>query len=251
MPKELLFDNLKQVVLQPRSEETPAEIQTAFVKFSDHWGFETVACPPYWPRAKGKVERAIQYIESSFLEGRSFEDLDDLNSQLRQWLATEANVRIHGTIKERPIDRLEGDRAAMLPIGTTPAYPSIIKSERLADHDGRISYKGVSYSVDPEIITGRRGTGVEVREGADGRLRVFFADQLVGEHSLMPSGSPPQDDPLHAAKRRELRQKPTWERPKGKTPRFDQTKAEDVPDHVDLAPDVLQRPLSTYEVSPC
>jgi transposase len=251
VPKELLFDNLKQVVLQPRSKETPAEIQTAFVKFSDHWGFETVASPPYWPQAKGKVERAIQYIESSFLEGRSFADLHDLNAQLRQWLATQANIRIHGTIKERPIDRLGSDRTAMLPIGSTPAYPSIIKSERLADHDGRISYKGVSYSVDPEIITGRRGIEVEVREGTDGRLRVFYADRLVAEHSLMPSGSPPQDDPLHAAKRRELRQQPTWGRPKGKTPRFDQTKTEDVPDHVDFAPDVLQRPLTAYDVSPC
>lgn len=251
VPKELLFDNLKQVVAQPRSKETPAQIQTSFGEFADHWGFETVASPPYWPRAKGKVERSIQYIEMSFLEGRSFADLDDLNGQLRSWLAVEANVRIHGTTKERPKDRLVADLVGMTPVGPTPAYPSVLKSTRLADHDGRISYKGVSYSVDPDIISGHRGTSVEAHESADHRLLVFYEGQRVGDHALMPSGSPPQDDPLHAKKRREKRQRPTWERPRGKVPRFDQQVEEDVCRIDLLAPEVLQRPLSEYEVSSC
>jgi hypothetical protein len=50
---------------------------------AEHCGFEAQACPPYWPRAKGKVERAIEYIQTSFLEGRALGDLDDLNEQLR------------------------------------------------------------------------------------------------------------------------------------------------------------------------
>ena len=248
IPNELLFDNLKQVVAQPRSKDAPAQIQTSFGEFADHWGFETVASPPYWPRAKGKVERAIQYIEMSFLEGRSFADLEDLNGQLRSWLTVEANVRIHGTTKERPIDRLVADLAGMTPVGPTPAYPNVLKSTRLADHDGRISYKGVSYSVDPDIISGRRGTPVEVHESADHRLLVYYEELKVGDHSLMPSGSPPQDDPLHATKRREKRQRPTWGRPKGKAPRFDQRIQESVCGIDLLAPEVLQRPLSEYEV---
>lgn len=251
VPKELLFDNLKQVVAQPRSKDGPAQIQTSFGEFADHWGFETVASPPYWPQAKGKVERSIQYLEKSFLEGRSFADLDDLNGQLRSWLAVEANVRIHGTTKQRPNDRLGEDLAGMTPVGPTPAYPSVLRSTRLADHDGRISYKGVSYSVDPDIISGRRGTSVDVHESADHRLLVFFEGQKVGDHALMPSGSPPQDDSMHAKKRRENRLKPTWDRPRGKTPRFDQQLEEDVCGIDLLAPEVLQRPLSEYEVAPC
>lgn len=250
IPKELLFDNLKQVVSAPRTAEKPAEIQTAFAEFSDHWGFETVASPPYWPRAKGKVERTIQYVKTSFLEGRSFVDLDDLNSQLRHWLAIEANVRIHGTTRERPIDRLDADLGAMIPLGSIPAYPSVITGTRRADFDARISYKGVSYSVDPEIITGRRGVPVEVREGADQRIRVYRENRLVADHVLMPSGSPPQDDPRHAAKRRQQRQQPTWERPKGKAPLFDQRLVIGPADLGYVIPDVLQRSLSTYEVSP-
>lgn len=249
VPRELLFDNLKQVVSAPRTAEKPAEIQSSFSEFSDHWGFATVASPPYWPRAKGKVERAIQYIKTSFLEGRSFVDLDDLNAQLRHWLAREANVRIHGTTKHKPVDRLHTDRAAMIPLGATPAYPSVLTSTRRADHDARISYKGVWYSVDPDIITGRRGVPVEVREGADQRIRVYHESRLVADHALMPSGTPAQDDPRHAAKRRKQRQKPFWERPRGKAPLFDQRPA-DMTDLGYVVPDVRQRPLSAYEVSP-
>lgn len=251
IPGELLFDNLKQVVVQPRTKDTPAQIQTSFGEFADHWGFDPVACPPYWPQAKGKVERSIQYVDGSFLEGRSFTDLDDLNGQLCIWLAVVANIRNHGTTKERPVDRLAADLAGMMPVGHLFAFPSVTKSTRLADHDGRVSYKGVSYSVDPDIISGRRGTPVEVRESADHRVLVFHEGQKVADHVLMPSGSPPQDHPLHAKKRRENRQKPTCERPKRKLPQFDQQIQEDVCEVDLLAPEVFQRPLSEYEVSPC
>ena len=249
VPKELLFDNMKQVVARPRAKESAAQVQAGFADFADHWGFEVMVSPPYWPRAKGKVERAIQYIKTSFLEGRSCADIDDLNGQLRSWLATEANRRVHGTTKERPVDRLGADLEAMLPIGATPAYPSVVSVCRSADHDSRISYKGVSYSVDPEIIGGRRGVEVDVLEGTDHRIRIYHADLLVGEHPLLPSGSPPQDDPRHAAKRRELRQQPSYQRPRGKAPLFDQRPPQQC-QVGPVAPEVAQRPLSAYELQP-
>lgn len=251
VPKELLFDNLKQVVAAPRSVSSPAEIQTSFAKFADHWDFETVACPPYWPRAKGKVERSIQYVKRSFLEGRSFVDLADLNAQLRLWLATVANARVHGTTKQRPCDRLAADLAAMLPLGTTPAYPNALVATRLADHDARISYKGVVYSVDPDVVTRRRGTPVEVHESADNRLLAFHRGRQVADHRLMPAGSPPQDDPLHALKRRQKRQLPAWTRPAGKAPSFDQRPEPSCSLAGLVPPEVGHHPLAVYEEAPC
>lgn len=251
VPRELLFDNLRQVVAQPRTSESPAAIQPLFEDFADHWLFEVVASPPYWPRAKGKVERVIQYIKRCFLEGRSFVDLDDLNAQLRLWLATVANVRIHGTTKERPVDRLAADLAAMAPATAIPSFPKAVTATRLADHDARISYKGVSYSVDPDIITGRRGVVVEVQESADMRLVVRCRGLVVADHALMPPGSPPQDHPLHALKRRQKRQQPAWERPRGKGPRFDQRSPADDAAFGLIAPVVFERPLSVYEVASC
>jgi len=248
VPRELLFDNLKQVVATPRTEERDAVVQPSFLAFAEHWGFQTVACPAYWPRAKGKVERAIQYVKRSFLEGRSFTDLEDLNVQLRVWLAEVANVRIHGTTKVRPVDRLEEDREALLPIGATAAYPSTMVRTCLADHDGFISYDTVRYSVDPSILTGRRGEPVEVHLGTDHMLRIYHQGKLVGQHQLRARGSTPADDPLHSALRRRLRQRPPHKRPHGKNPKYHQ-----IPEPIDSAPAlspppcVQQRDLAAYE----
>ncbi len=242
VPRELLVDNMRQVVDQPRQGATPALVNRDFEEFSRWWGFRTVACPPYWPRTKGKVERGIDYVKRSFLEGRSFSDLADLNAQLRAWLADVANVRMHGTVKERPVDRLRMDLAAMGAV-SSDSYPSLERHNRLADHDGMISFRGVRYSVDPRIIRSRR-TQVEVREGADGILRAYHDGRLVAQHRLMSSGSPPQEDPRHAALRRELAARPERRSSRrGKSPRFAQ---------YDM-PSVVERPLEVYEelVSAC
>jgi transposase len=248
VPRELLFDNLKAVIARPRSEDAPAVVQPGFADFADHWGFEACACPPYWPRAKGKVERAVGYVKTSFLEGRSFDDLEDLNAQLRVWLATVANVRRHGTTGERPVDRLAAEQAKMLDL-VTP-YPKNEVEKRLADWDSRISFRGVRYSVDPSILGARRGTPVEVHLGSDERLRIHYEGRLVGEHVLAPKGSPPQDDPAHARARRQLREGPS-DRVLGRAPRFEQ-REQPQPDWTVMAPAVAARSLYVYEEAlPC
>jgi transposase len=249
-PRELLFDNLKQVVAQPRSAEGPARIQGGFQAFADHFGCEVVACPPYWPRAKGKVERAIGYLKTSFLEGRTFTDLEDLNAQLRVWLAEVANVRRHGTTGERPVDRLAADRAAMLALTRVEPFPSVIVAERLVDHDGLLSYGGVRYSVDPEILSGRRGEPVEVHVGADGRLRCYHQGRLVGEHVVAPSGSPPREDARHAVARRRLRQRPR-DQEANRSPRFEQRLPNEPTRSLPPPPQVAVPSLADYEVGSC
>ena len=239
---------MKQAVEVARTREEPAKLQKEFLSFADHWGFEVLASPPYWPRAKGKVERAILYLKESFLEGREFETLDDLNAQLRQWLAEEANVRIHGTTGVRPVDRLAEDQDAMLPFERRP-FPAAERQTRRVDHDSRLSFGGVAYSVDPAIVTGRRGIEVEVCVGTDERLRIYHGERLVGEHRLMPSGSPPQEDPQHAEARRRLRQEPSFKQPREGGPRFEQKVAE--PPELDELfgppPVVEERSLTAYE----
>jgi hypothetical protein len=45
------------------------------------------------PQQKGRCERAIQYIRTSFFEARQWKDVDDLNSQALVWCAEEAAQR--------------------------------------------------------------------------------------------------------------------------------------------------------------
>jgi transposase len=235
--EEVIFDNMRQVVDVPRSSSLPAVINSEFTDFSRWSGFTPVASPPYWPQAKGKVERGIRYIKESFLEGRQFSDLDDLNRQLRTWLNDVANRRIHGTVKERPVDRLQRELPHMNEVLRAP-YPSVTRVTRLVSRDGMISYRGVHYSVDPSVVIGRK-TEVDVLESTAGRIAIKHGDLVIGNHSIAEPCSPPQEDPRHAALRRELAFKPGVNRDpsRNKAPRFDQC----------IIPGVEERPLSVYE----
>jgi len=69
----------------------------ALIDFARHYGFQPKACRPYRAKTKGKVERPYRYIREDFFLARSFRNLDDLNAQLRHWLDTVANPRVHAT----------------------------------------------------------------------------------------------------------------------------------------------------------
>lgn len=77
-----------------------------FLDFAGCIGFAPKLCRPYRAKTKGKIERALGYIKDRFLVGQTFTGFDYLNAQLRVWLETEANTRVHATTGEVPFARL-------------------------------------------------------------------------------------------------------------------------------------------------
>jgi transposase len=127
VPHELLFDQLKAVILEDHRPAGGRVIENPeFLRFAAHWGFRIRACRPYRARTKGKVERPIRYVRQSFLYGRAFVGDADLNAQALTWLAHVANVRTHATTREQPLVRFERDeRGALLPLAVHP-YRSLV-----------------------------------------------------------------------------------------------------------------------------
>ena len=67
------------------------------------------------------MERPIRYLRENFFYGRTFASDEDLNGQAARWLDGTANVRVHGTTGERPVDRFERDeRGALGPLAGRP-----------------------------------------------------------------------------------------------------------------------------------
>lgn len=60
--------------------------------------------------AKGGVERLQGYLETNFEPGRRFANELDFQLQLDAWFE-KANARTHKTVRARPIDRLNEERA--------------------------------------------------------------------------------------------------------------------------------------------
>ena len=128
-----------------------------FQAFRGTLGMGALRCQRGDPEAKGLVERANEYFETSFLPGRRFADAADFNAQLTGWLRR-ANGRIHGTTKVRPSEAIWEDRGSMLGFPPVLPDPSLRFALRLArDHYVRVDTN--DYSVNPRFV-GRR---IEVR----------------------------------------------------------------------------------------
>jgi hypothetical protein len=125
-------------------------------------GMGAVLVGPNDPEAKGLVERANGYLETSFLPGRSFEDVADFNRQLAGWLKR-ANQRIHGTTRRRPAETIFEDRGAMMGFPPVLPDPSWRFSTRLPrDHFVRVDTN--DYSVNPRYVGRRVDVAVTLEE---------------------------------------------------------------------------------------
>jgi transposase len=127
VPTELLFDQLKAVVLHDHRPLGGRVLENPeFLRFAAHWDFRIRACRPYRAQTKGTVERPIRYVRQNFLYGRDFAGDADLNAQSLDWLGCTANVRVHGTTHEMPQVRFDRDERAVLhPLAARP-YRSLV-----------------------------------------------------------------------------------------------------------------------------
>lgn len=126
VPAELLFDQLKAVIIEDRRPEGGKLLENAeFRRFAAHWSFRIRACRPYRARTKGKVERPIRYVRQSFFYGREFLNDADLNQRALSWTRQIANARVHRTTGEVPRVRFERDEKAVLQALARHPYQSV------------------------------------------------------------------------------------------------------------------------------
>jgi transposase len=172
-PKELVHDNMLTAVL---------ERQGPLVRFNEHFleflrplHITPVACNVAQPQEKGKVEKgAIHYIRHNFWPLRTFRDLPDLQAQANQWRDQVANVRVHNTTGQRPIERFVPKAMRPLPAllpdcrDTAPAKVHI---------DFSIRFDGNTYTVPPWLL----GKTLTVK-GDHHQVTCYFKDKVVATH---------------------------------------------------------------------
>ena len=98
VPRVLVWDGEAAVGRwRPRQPELTAACQG----FRGVLGTKVLICKPADPEAKGIIERLHDYLERSFLPGRSFTSPADFNTQLQAWLGI-ANHRRKRSLGCRP-----------------------------------------------------------------------------------------------------------------------------------------------------
>ncbi|MEX1336759.1 IS21 family transposase [Hydrogenibacillus schlegelii] len=122
VPETCLYDRTKLVVLGLDEKGEP-KWNERFLDFALQLGFGIRLCQGYRPQTKGRVESGIKDVKGNFWPAVRFTDLNDLNRQALAWCDTVANVHIHGTTHERPVDRLAIERGALRPLPSPKSPP--------------------------------------------------------------------------------------------------------------------------------
>ncbi|MGN1232295.1 MAG: IS21 family transposase [Candidatus Cryptobacteroides sp.] len=95
IPEVVLTDNMASVSNRRDSFGKPI-MNTAYDAFQKACGFSTRLCKPRHPYTKGKVERLVEFVKSSFTPAREFVNITDLNEQALRW-CDDWNARFHAS----------------------------------------------------------------------------------------------------------------------------------------------------------
>ncbi len=175
-PRKLIVDNLKAAVLNGSGRY--ACFHQDFLALCGHFCLEPIACAARDPQSKGIVEGGVRYVKGSALAGRGEElaTWEDYGRLALWWRDEVANVRLHATTKQRPIDRFQQEHPHLRPLpalafDTDEIVPLVVTSH------ARVRYEGNRYSVPPALV----GKPVTLRANA-GEVRIIDSGQEVARH---------------------------------------------------------------------
>lgn len=174
-PREILYDNLKSVVIKRAFKQKDSEFNKEFIAYSGYYGFKPILSQPYRPQTKGKVEITVRFVRDNFFAGEEFDSLKELNLRAKSWLH-KVNSRIHGTTHETPFERLKREHLNPL-VGKL--YDLSRVYYRKVQKDCHFSFKANFYSTPIDLA----GKEIVVKEIED-KIQVIYREQVVAVHKL-------------------------------------------------------------------
>ena len=175
-PRNLIFDNLKAAVLNGSGRS--ACLHPEFLALCGYFCLQPIACARRDPESKGVVEASVRYVKHNALAGRADELLrfEDYLALAPYWRDQVANLRLHETTRERPLDRFERERDLLRPLPAIPFDSDEVVPTIVSPH-ARIVFDGNRYSVPPQFV--RRPLSVRANRN---ELRLLHEGQVVAQH---------------------------------------------------------------------
>lgn len=191
VPRSLLYDNLKSVVLERQGELV--RFNPRILELAGHYHFAPKPCAVARGNEKGKVERAIQYLRHSFFAARRFSSVDDLNAQLANWIERVAHARVVPGDPDRRLvrDALVEERGRLLPMPEHPFCCELVKPVT----SGKTPYVRFDlndYSIPHSLV--KKPLSLVASETT---VRVLDGDQEVARHPRSYDRAQQVEDPAH------------------------------------------------------
>jgi transposase len=150
-PRAIIFDNLKAAVTNGSGRD--ACLHPDFLALCGYFRLQPIACQRRDPESKGIVEKGVRYVKQNALAGRAEQltRFEDYLALAPLWRDQVANVRLHESTRERPVDRVERERSLLralpkIPFDTDEIVPAIVNPH------ARIEFDGNRYSAPPRFV---------------------------------------------------------------------------------------------------
>src|SRR5512134_1808702 len=178
LPRELLLDNARALIEHHDAKTREVQFNARFHAFCRYWGVIPRACAPYRARTKGKDERGVGYVKRNAIAGHRFQTVEALRAHLAWWMREVADVRVHWTTGEPPIERfVREERAALRPLGARAPWGQVRELVRRVHADACVEVDTNRYSVPWRLI----GETVTVVLAAN-ELTILHAGREVARH---------------------------------------------------------------------
>jgi transposase len=178
VPKECLYDSEKTVVL--RWECGRPVFNPAFTSFITHYQCKPIACRGR-AETKGKIEAPFKYVEGNLLNGRDFQDLEDLRATVRWWLKEKSDLHIHDTTRHSPLELFAQERLQPLPLHP---YDCSEVALRVCNADGFIEFETNLYSAPSEHIA-----DILSLKATEQEILIYSPEiDLIARHERYPAG---------------------------------------------------------------
>lgn len=144
VPRKLVPDNMKSAVI--KADWYDPDLNPKAEAFAQYYGFVILPTKPGVPRHKGKIERAVDYVQDNALKGRVFDSLEEQNMYLRYWEKNIADTRIHGTTRKQVKMLFDQEKPSLLSLPSDP-FPCYDEKKLSVHIDGHIALNYAYYSV--------------------------------------------------------------------------------------------------------
>jgi transposase len=175
-PRAIIFDNLKAAVLNGSGRD--ACLHPEFLALCGYFCLQPIACERRDPESKGIVEKGVRYVKQNALAGRAEEltRFEDYLALAPLWRDQVANVRMHETTRERPVDRFGRELSLLRALPAIPFDNDEVVPAVVSPH-ARIEFDGNRYSTPPQYVRQPVTIRANRRE-----LRVLHDGQVVAQH---------------------------------------------------------------------
>jgi transposase len=177
--RQCIIDNTNLARL--RGLGSQALIVPEMEAFAREYGFFFRCHARKHPNRKAGEERSFWFVETNFLPGRAFANLEDLNRQAFEWSTARLDHKPQGRVQLIPAKTFEHECPYLLQL------PAHLPAPYRDHHRGTDQYGFTAFGVNYYWVPGTKREDVKLLE-YDDRLKIYQHGQCLAEYPLPPDG---------------------------------------------------------------